>query len=288
MTDDRPSRLPRLPDPPAGGYFDASSTLGEWPSRRLNGSPPPSPTELVARRIVHMDRLGIRRAAVSSLDAVWLKDSSVANAELHALVRGHTDRFLPLYTLNPIFPSAADHLKRCTDEHGLAAGHGAIRLYPGYHVYALDDPRVDACLERIASIGVPVMLTMQLEDARLHQPAMRVPDLLVPDVLALCARWPAIRWIVSGARFAEAQGIGRQLPPDAQVWIELSRVQGPVDAIPTLCRAAGAQRLLFGTNTPLHLPEAAILELADARLSPEDDAAIRYQNAARALALTHT
>jgi predicted TIM-barrel fold metal-dependent hydrolase len=101
-------------------------------------------------------------------------------------------------------------------------------------------------------------------------------------VLALCTRWPALRWIVAGGRFAEAQAIGSALPAGARVWLELSRVQGPIDGIPALCRSAGVDRLLFGTNAPLHVPEAAVMELADARLPAEDDAAVRYRNAAEA------
>jgi hypothetical protein len=42
---------------------------------------------------------------------------------------------------------------------------------------------------------------------------------------------------------------------------------------------------LFGTNSPLHVPEAAVLELADGHLSPEDDAAIRFVSARDALGL---
>src|SRR5687767_10003233 len=58
------ARIPRAPKPGPGGLVDANSFLGEWPARRLNGSPPPERLELVGQRVRLMDTLGIRRAAV--------------------------------------------------------------------------------------------------------------------------------------------------------------------------------------------------------------------------------
>ncbi|MGH2351138.1 MAG: amidohydrolase family protein, partial [Chloroflexota bacterium] len=137
------ARIPTAPRPGAGGLVDASSFLGEWPSRRLNGSPPPTQQRMVEQRLRLMDRLGIQRAAVALLDGAWLKDSGVANAELFAMVGQRADRFLPVYTLNPLFPAWAEQLGRCVQEHGLAAGRGAVRLYPSYHGYQLDDPGIE-------------------------------------------------------------------------------------------------------------------------------------------------
>ncbi len=276
--------LPRLPQPD-GGYVDANSALGEWPSRRLNGSPPPTGAALVEQRLRLMDARGIRRAAVCSLDAVWLKDCGVANAELHALVGGHP-RFFPVYTLNPTFPAWLEHLERCIGDYGLAAGTGAIRLLPSYHGYRLDDPRLEPCLERLAALDLPVILPLQLEDARMHHPAMRVPDLDPAAVVSLLRRWLSLRWIIASAVFGQVQAIGRELSPEARVWFDLSRVQGPIDDVRTLAAELGARRLLFGTNLPLHVAESAMLSLADAQLPPADDAAIRFGNARDALGTT--
>jgi|GEM_PF-132023 len=275
--------LPRLPRP-EGGYIDANSALGEWPSRRLNGSPPPARAMLVEQRVRLMDARGIRRAAVSSLDAVWLKDGGVANAELHALVGGHP-RFFPVYILNPTFPAWVEHLERCIGDYGLAAGTGAIQLLPSYHGYRPDDPRLEPCLERLAALDLPVILPLQLEDARMHHPAMRVPDLDPAAVVSLLRRWPSLRWIIASAVFGHVQSIGRELSPEARVWFDLSRVQGPIDDVRTLAAEVGAHRLLFGTNLPLHIAESPMLSLADAQLPPEDDAAIRYGNARAALGI---
>ena len=279
---------PRLPEVPPGGYVDANAFLGDWPGRRLYGTPPPAQADLVPERLARMDALGIRRAAVSLLDATWLKDAGVANAELAALVRPAPQRLFPVYTLNPIFPAWAEHFERCRSAYGLAPGTGALRLFPAYHGYRLDDPAVDACLERAAAAGLPVVLTWQLEDARMQGAAMQAPDLEAGAVAALAARHPGLRLVVTGAIGSQIRATARGLPGESRVWFDLSRVQGPIDALRGLCREVGEAHLLFGTNTPLHVAASPVLEIADAvaaGLAPAAAAAVRYGNAAAALGL---
>lgn len=277
--------IPRAPQPGPGGLVDANSFIGEWPARRLNGSPPPSREELVAQRLRLMDTLGIRRAAVALLEGVLLKDASVANAEQHALVGGQRDRFFPVYTLNPTFPNAQEHLERCRDEYGLAPGTGAVRLHPSFQRYAYDDSRLAAALAHLRRLDLPVVLTLQLEDSRIHHPSIQVPDPDVGAVADLVNRWPDVRWVLAGGRLSEIQGIGRRLGRDSRAWFDIARVQGPMDGIRALRETIGVSRLLFGTDLPFILAESPIMELGDARLPPEEDAAVRYRNAAAALGI---
>ena len=230
-----------------------------------------------------MDRLGIRRAAVALLEGVLLKDAGVANAELFALVGRHADRFFPVYTLNPTFPDAAGHLERCRQEYGLAPGTGAVRLHPGFQRYPLDDPRLAAGLAHLQRLDLPVQLTLQLEDSRIHHPAIQVPDPDPGAVADLVGRWPEVRWVLAGGRFREVQAIGRRLPRDARVWLDVARVQGPMDGLRALRDDVGVHRLLFGTNLPFVVPESPIMELGDARLPEDEEAAVRYRNATAAL-----
>jgi predicted TIM-barrel fold metal-dependent hydrolase len=58
-----------------------------------------------------------------------------------------------------------------------------------------------------------------------------------------------------------------------------------MDCIRALRDTAGVARLLFGTDLPFILAESPIMELGDARLPAEEDAAIRYRNAAAALGI---
>jgi predicted TIM-barrel fold metal-dependent hydrolase len=280
------ARIPRAPQPGPGGLVDANSFLGEWPGRRLNGSPPPAREALVAERLRLMARVGIRRAAVALLDGVLLKDAGVANAELHTLIGEHAAQLFPVYTLNPTFPDGAEQLARCRDEFGLAAGTGAVRIHPSFQRYALDDVRLAAVLRQLRRLDLPVVLTLQLEDARIHHPAIQVPDPQPEAVADLVNRWPDVRWVMAGGRYREVQEIGRRLWREARAWFDVARVQGPMDCIRLLRDTVGAHRLLFGTNLPFIVPQSPIMELGDARLSAAEDADVRYRNAAASLSLT--
>jgi predicted TIM-barrel fold metal-dependent hydrolase len=280
------ARIPRLPAPGPGGLIDANSFLGEWPARRLNGSPPPGRDALVEQRIRLMDRLGIRRAAVALAEGVLLKDANVANAELHTLIGGRADRLFPVYTLNPTFPDSDAQLERCQQEYGLAPGTGAVRLHPGFQRYALDDARLAVGLRRLERLDLPVALTLQLEDSRLHHPAIQVPNPDPAVVADLVNRWPDVRWILAGGRYREVHDIGTRLWREARAWLDIARVQGPMDGIRSLREAIGVGRLLFGSNLPFLLAEGPILELADARLEEGEDADVRYRNAAAALGIS--
>jgi predicted TIM-barrel fold metal-dependent hydrolase len=233
-----------------------------------------------------------------------LKDAGVANAELHRLVGDDPQRFFPVYTLDPTFPTWRLYLDQCVGDYGLAPGTGAVRLFPRHHGYQLDDAAIDPCLDRLEALGLPLLLTWQLEDARMQAPGMHVPDLDPESVAGLAARRPSLRLLVTGAVQSQIMATLRRLAPAAPVWFDISRVQGPIDGIPILCRATaaadgdaddearhpldGARRLVFGTNLPLHVAQSPILELADAilaGLSQEGAAAIGRGNARAVLGL---
>jgi predicted TIM-barrel fold metal-dependent hydrolase len=65
-------------------------------------------------------------------------------------------------------------------------------------------------------------------------------------------------------------------------------VQSPMDCVAALRDKVGIQRLVFGSNLPFIVPESPIMEIADARLSEEEDAAIRFKNAEAAFGLARS
>jgi predicted TIM-barrel fold metal-dependent hydrolase len=140
-----------------------------------------------------------------------------------------------------------------------------------------------AGLAHLQRLDLPVLLTLQLEDSRIHHPAIQVPDPDPGSVVDLLARWPDVRWVLLGGRYREVQAIGSRLPAGARVWFDIARVQGPMDGLRALRDAVGVQRLLFGTNLPFIVPQSPIMELGDARLPDEEDAAVRWGNARAAL-----
>ena len=280
-----PFNLVTRPDPVTVPLIDTNAFLGDWPTRRIHGSPPPSLERLVSQRLAEMDHYGIETAIVSPLDAVLLKDTDVANRELSDLLTTQP-RLLPAFVLNPTWPTWQEQLERALTQYTRPA---AIRLLPGHHTYKLDDLALNPFFKRLAEQKVTVIVTLQLEDSRMHHPAMRVPDVANEDVVGDIELFPGCRWLISNGIGAQIQSIAKRLPAAAPVWFDVARVQGPVDALRTLAAAPGVglKRLVFGTNLPFLVPESPLMELADARYSDDEAHAIARGNAAELFSLSN-
>ena len=151
-------RFAALDGPREETIVDANAYLGDFPWRPVDAAP----DDLLAR----MDREGIDRAVVSSLDAVFYRNVHHGNRELAASVAGHGDRFVPFATINPAYPAWEDDLEECVTELGMKG----VRLFPMHHDYALDDPAVEALLGKAVELDIPVMFVPTLEDTRQHHP----------------------------------------------------------------------------------------------------------------------
>ena len=69
------------------------------------------------------------------------------------------------------------------------------------------------------------------------------------------------------------------------MWFDVARVQGPMDCLRALRDTVGVHRLAFGTDLAFIVPESPIMELADARLPDDEDAAVRFRNAEAAFGI---
>jgi hypothetical protein len=229
---------------------DASAFLGAWP---FAGGSPISLAELTAE----YQACGIDAAALSPLEAVLQPEPMAANRRLFTAIQAVADGAFRAWAapiLNPSLPGWEEHLAVCRQLAG--ASMRAVKLVPGYHDYALDHPAVtqlaDACLEH----GLGLCLQVRMEDERMQHARMRVPRVEPAAVAALAERCPTVPILVCGSYMAELAAYGA-LPT---VCAELSFVESGMLLTDALGRL-GAERLLVGTHTPIHMiaPNAAKL-----------------------------
>ena len=254
--------------------IDANAYIGNWPFRKL-----PFTTHIAL--LDKMDALGIEKAVVSSLENVFYKDQLAGNCHLHAEVDHHADRLLPAFTINPMFPGWEEDLTLCIREFGMRA----MRLHPNYHQYALDSAEGMAVLERARAHSFVVIIATGLEDTRHHHPLVKVPDVPSAEVAAAVTAFSDVRFVVAAEKFAGINAVWTESAQAANVHFEISRVQGPVGDIEKLCATMGAERLLLGTNLPLHVPEAATLAIEHAKITADERRRIVQGNAARLFGL---
>jgi hypothetical protein len=260
--------------------IDVNAYVGDWPFRPLRHSRPAS-----LRRA--LEAVGITRALVSPLAAIFRQECQSANAELLRALRAHGGFFAPVPAINPSYSGWEDDVQAA-----LRARAPGVRLFPNYHAYSLDDPAARGAVAQAAASGLAVFLSLRMQDERHHHPRMMVPAVPADEVVRLARALPEARIVACMARYAEAEtllapnrnavilskapsvseaqkrsspasggNLGRARRkvqeetqpgrPTGGVFLDLSGIQGPVACVDLLAERFGAERLLMGTGAPL-------------------------------------
>jgi len=159
-----------------------------------------------------------------------------------------------------------------------------LRLYPGYHAYALDHPNFARLLAVAAERRLLVQITLSLEDERSQNPALPAPYVAAAPLTDLLPKIP-------GARVMLLNATSRILAPNNPLLARLARA-GVLFEIATLEGVAGIEallqklpdlRLTFGSHTPYYYFESAFLKLQESALTAGQLAAVRHDHARAAL-----
>jgi predicted TIM-barrel fold metal-dependent hydrolase len=220
-----------------------------------------------------MDALGIDRAVVMTLDGLGY-DAVRGNDVVEQACHNSGDRLLPLGSVDPRRPDAADELHRCADR-----GFRAIKLHPWLQGFSPLQASMTPVAEAAAARGLPLVVhdgtppfASPLQIAWL---AGRHPDLTVvlahgglfdlwQDSAAAVLRYPNVHVTLCGtAPAAVFRALLRMLPPDR---VSMGTDGGYGEADMTRHRMA-VHRLLLE------------------ELDPDDAAAVSHRNAERLLGL---
>ena len=147
-------RFERRAQPREEPIVDANAYVGNWAFRDVDADP----ESLVAM----MDRKGVDKAVVSSLESAMYRNVHAGNRKLYEALAGYRDRLIPFATINPTYPGWKADLEECVEEFGMKG----VRLLPAYHDYDVDDPAVVELLDTCADLDIPAMFVGTLEDQR--------------------------------------------------------------------------------------------------------------------------
>ncbi len=255
--------------------IDANAYLGHFAFRQLRHNTGPGLTRL-------MDRFGIQRAVVSSAASITYRNPQPGNEELAAEVKADRGRLIPFAVLSPVYAGWRDDLKTCHEQFGMKG----VRLYPGWHKYALTDPRcrelVNAAAERRMVVAIPV----RVEDRRQQGWLIDIPDVELDDIAALIRACPNARFLVQNAAGVAGSALGgAKLPANFAVDTARLTVEFGNDLARTI-QVLGEDRVLFGTGMPFHYPGPALtrLEMLEAPGAVKEK--LRSKNAERWLGLS--
>ena len=241
--------------------FDINAWLGVWPFRSLRDN---TPEALIAR----MDRSGVDKAAVSQIEASLHRNTQLANEKLAEAVSAHSDRLLPMATINPTFPKWESDLAKCQEDLGMKG----VRLFPQYHDYPANGDEAKALVSACAERGMPVSIPHRIEDTRQRHwmDPGRTVDL--GQVANLIAAVPEATIIIANARPINLSPVWRNKDIREHKWyfdLSLAEVHyglhKSIDRMTDLdefINEGGAAHLVFGSHMPISYIGPALVKRA--------------------------
>ena len=174
----------------------------------------------------------------------------------------------------PDSPDALDELDRI-----VALGLRGVKLHPDYQSFSADDPKYKPLYRKISSLGLITLFHAG------HDIGFPPPYGGTPEKLARALSWfdsPVIAAHWGGAGMSEEvlrHLCGREIYFDTSFGYS----QMPKYYAAKICECHGADKLLFGTDTPWHTPAMELRLLRSLGLSEEEMAKITHVNAKKLL-----
>ena len=237
-------------------------------------------------------RAGVGLAVVQPVATNPEKVSHINDSVLRVNARTRETGILSFGGMHPACAYWERELERIRE-----AGVPGIKLHPAYFAVDTDDPRSVAILRKCRDLGLIVLihggLDVGLPGAEQALPARirRALDKAGPVCLIAAHMggwkcWQEAKDLLAdtGTYIDTAFALGEMLPaPDGHRWeAEDLRLLGEEEFC-SLTAAYGADRVLFGTDSPWADPEAEVEKIRRLSLPPADREAILGGNAERLL-----
>lgn len=247
--------------------IDAHGHLGAWRQFYIPRTDAYSMVEV-------MDRCGVRAVAVSGMLSIG-PDYRAGNRAVAEAADAFPGRFIGYVTANPNYPpgEVERELEHWFGTHPWMRG---IKLHPVFHHYPVTGPNYRVAFEAAVRYRAPVLSHTwgEGEEALLCGPAM---------FAELAEAYPSVPILLghSGGLltgYRAAVEVARRYP---NVYLETCGSFQAMGMIEYLVDAAGADKVLFGSDVAYLAQTAELGRVVYAKLSTQDKRKILGQNAAR-------
>lgn len=247
--------------------IDTNVSLFHWPFRRL-------PLDQTAKLIKKLRTLGVTQAWAGSFEGLLHRDLAGVNGRLAQECQQHGE-LVPIGTINPLLPGWKNDLHQCFGKHGMPA----VRVYPNYHGYTLEEPRFEQLLEKVTAAGRFLQLAAMMEDTRTQHVQHQAADVDLEPLPALLGRLGRAR--VQILNWRPRAALLEKLAKTPGIFFDTARAEG-TDGVPQLVEKVGKDRVLFGSHAPFLIPEAALIRVHESsRLSESSLRTVLTANARR-------
>lgn len=249
--------------------IDINSYIGHWPFRQLKNN-------TAAGLVKLMKESGIDMAAVSSVNAIFYKDTQQGNEELAEEINGHGGKFIPFAIINPAYTGWKKDFLYCVEKLGMKG----LELYPYYHQYSLADKNTVELLNIAADMKIPVHLPCAIENLRQRHWMDTTRNLSVGELEKVLPICPGTDFIITNG---SAVSMARQLQNAAEkrpgkIYYDFARLDVFTSGLETLVNIVGADRIVFGSVMPFQYIDTQLVKLHYSKLSETDKNKIAYGN----------
>jgi hypothetical protein len=239
-------------------FFDCNTRIGR------SSTPRPEHLTQPSELLEEMDRGGIEQALVCHAWSVeW--DANQGNQALLAELAGH-ERLRPCLAALP--PATGEIPSPAGLARQVKAVGGAVRLFPKEHQYVLNDVTCGHMLDVFSAQQVPVLID--------------VGQTSWPELANLLQRHPALSIVVLGGYYRIDRYLYPLLERFGNLHVE-SGTYGVHRGIEAICSRFGAERLVFGTDLPVHEVGGPMALVTYAEISLEEKQLIASGNLRRLL-----
>jgi predicted TIM-barrel fold metal-dependent hydrolase len=214
-----------------------------------------------------MEEVGIDRVVAFGLGQPGFDDR--VRPVIDAVQR-YPERFIGFYWANPHEPDARAGFVRGVREYGLKG----LKLHPIIDAYQANHSMVFPLIEAAGELGVPVTIHS-------HQPGSQ--PALIGD---LASRFPQVTIIMAHMGMAAYRDAIYVAQKEPNVVLETSAQPWTHRVVRVAAERIGIERIVFGSDAPLHHPKVELTKIEVAGLAPEEKALVLGGNIARLLGLT--
>ncbi|MDD3926330.1 MAG: amidohydrolase family protein [bacterium] len=246
--------------------IDFDLYVGKWPFNPLMDCEPAQLCELLKRN-------GIHKGLVTPLSCLQASDCLEANTAFFDQVKPFSDYLLPVLALNPLSTTWEEACSRFWNN-----SYG-IKLFPGWHDYFLDDPKLTELYQTAADSKKPIIISMRFIDMRNSSMSIcKAVDIEPEALINLAANYPGVNFIFSSPSLWEAYTLlaaGKR-----NIFVTISSLEGE-GALENLCALGYGKNMLWGSNYPFYYIEATLAKTRNKKLDKHTRELIAFGNANR-------
>ena len=234
--------------------LDFSCFIGPWPTHPL------AVETFDELRQLH-EKNGISGGFVSNLKSVFYRDFFYSEEELYQQIKGTSYR--QIMTVNPKYPACMDIVRHGIENWNIAG----VRITPTYHGYDLTAPELEELCQILKDAGLPLYLTMNLEDVR--NSYLLIPESLrVSQICQWLDEHHDVTVLICGGGTYDMGGLSKAILNHPAAFFDPSGCRH-TSAPLTLLRPEMLTRLVYGSMAGVLCLKSSVLHMEMGDVPPE-------------------